>query len=359
MQRILLFFLFLLIFLTASTPTKIFGEIAENEKTTVVVFVRAGCQHCKNEETFLKELTTKRNDIIVTFYRLENPTQRDVWDTFTTRTRTSKVTPITLIGNHYITGFDTPETTGKEILSLIEITKKTGTKTNLKSTTLQQGSNTKTCAEDSTIPCTITNTKSYSISIPFIGTIDTQKYPLFILSILLGFIDGFNPCAMWVLVTFLIILLQIGSRKKMFLFAGIFILAEALMYTMILTVWFKTWDFVQLDAVITPLVGIVAIGGGLFFLNEYRKKETVCHVTNLQQRHSIKKRIETLAFGKFTFFTFLGILGVAFSVNIIEFACSIGIPQAFTKILELNQASPIQSATAIALYILFYMIDDI
>ncbi|MDP3380811.1 MAG: hypothetical protein Q8S84_04755 [bacterium] len=27
---------------------------------------------------------------------------------------------------------------------------------------------------------------------------------------------------------------------------------------------------------------------------------------------------------------------IAFSVNIVEFACSIGIPQAFTKILEMS-----------------------
>jgi len=163
---------------------------------------------------------------------------------------------------------------------------------------------------------------------------------------------------MWVLVTFLIILIEVGNRKKMIVFAGTFILAEAIMYSLILTVWYKTWDFVRLDTIITPIVGLVSIVGGLFFLREWHKKELECKVTNLNQRSNTKQKIQQLATNKFTLFTFLGILGIAFSVNIIEFACSIGIPQAFTKILELNKLLPFQSASMIAVYILFYMLDD-
>jgi glutaredoxin len=310
MKRIQLFlFIFFFTFLLAIQlgSTKIFAQTNSNTKTDVVVFLREGCQHCKNEEAFLKKLQRERDDIRITTYRLENHTQRQIWETFTTLTKISKVTPITVIGERYLIGFDTPETTGKEILSLIDTAQKTGTKTNLENNDLQLGSTAPTCVEDATIPCTVTNKQPYYLSIPFFGKIDTANYPLLALSVLLGFFDGFNPCALWVLITFLIILMQLGNRKKMFLFAGTFILAEAIMYALILTVWFKTWDFVQLDTIITPIVGILAIGGGLFFLNEYRKKEIECKVTNIQQRHHIKKRIEALAFGKFTFHI-LGIL---------------------------------------------------
>ena len=65
-----------------------------------------------------------------------------------------------------------------------------------------------------------------------------------------------------------------------------------------------------------------------------------------------------MALAKFSIFTLLGILGLAFSVNIIEFACSIGIPQTFTKILEINNLGFLQSNIFIFIYILFYMIDD-
>lgn len=142
------------------------------------------------------------------------------------------------------------------------------------------------------------------------------------------------------------------------LFAGIFIAAEAIMYSLILTVWYATWDFVKMDAIVTPIIGVVAIIGGVIFIREWYKKELECRVTDLKQRQQTHSRIQKLATGNFTFLTFLGILGVAFSVNIIEFACSIGIPQAFTKILEINALSPIKAGLHIAIYIFFYMLDD-
>ena len=333
------------------------GSSTSFQKTNIVVFIRAGCLHCENEEKFLDDLENKRQDIEVTKYRLENERDRRVWEDFTTKVGISKVTPITVVGLNYIIGFDRPETTGKEILSLIEKAKEADTATNLENVTEQSGTSlTSTCDEYGLVPCSAN--PSFYVSLPLIGKINTQKYPLLILSAMLGFFDGFNPCAMWVLITFLIILLQVGNRKKMFLFAGTFIVAEAVMYSFILTVWYKTWDFVKLDNIITPIVGIAAIIGGIFFLNEWRKKEIECKVTNLNQRQKTKQRIENLAANPFTLFTFLAILGVAFSVNIIEFACSIGIPQAFTKILELNQLSLLQTASFIFVYIVFYMIDD-
>jgi cytochrome c biogenesis protein CcdA/glutaredoxin len=344
-------------------PGKVFAQspVPENtgEKTGVVVFVRSGCTHCEAEESFLKEQLAIRNDFSVTYYRLENPDDRNIWAKFTERVGSSKVTPITVIGNKYVIGFDKPETTGKELLTLIEQTGKKGTPTDLEQIGKDGGAGAgSTCDGDGLVPC---STKpSYSVTLPFLGKIDTQKYPLFILSALFGFFDGFNPCAMWVLITFLMILLQVGNRRKMVLFAGTFILAEAIMYTLILTAWYKTWDFVRLDTFVTPVVGIVSIVGGVLFLKEWRKKEIECKITDYKQRKEIRDKISFLATKEFTFITFLTILGIAFSVNVIEFACSIGIPQAFTtKILELNRLGFLENASYILTYIAFYMIDDL
>ena len=175
-------------------------------------------------------------------------------------------------------------------------------------------------------------------------------------------IDGFNPCAMWVLITFLILLSQIGDKRKMMLVAGIFIVAEAIMYNLILNVWFTTWDFVGLDALVTPLVGILAVGGGLFFLYRYRKnrnKPLVCDITDIDTQYSTTQKIQDLITKPTTIFTILGIIAIAFSVNIIEFACSIGVPQAYTKILELNNLDFITRQFYILIYTLGYMVYDV
>lgn len=335
------------------------NSLAQTSDTvSVVVFVRQGCTHCEEEQKFLGELAKKRADFTVKKYNLEIPAERAVWERFTEQVKSTKVTPITIIGGSYIIGFDKPETTGKDIIQLIDVAKKNKQQTTLEKLTKDNlfGLST-SCDDGGLVPCSAK--PSYFVNLPFLGRIDAQQYPLLILSAMFGFFDGFNPCAMWVLISFLMILLQVGNKKKMVLFAGTFILAEAMMYSLILVVWYKTWDFVRLDNIITPLVGIVSVIGGFFFLKEWRKKELECKVTDYKQRKQIREKITFLASSNFTFFTFLSILGVAFSVNIIEFACSIGIPQAFTKILELNRLPGMQNVLYITTYILFYMIDDL
>jgi cytochrome c biogenesis protein CcdA len=331
----------------------------EAGKTEVAVFVRQGCAHCQKEETFLKKLSVENNSIAVRFYRLENQEDRKVWEKLTSKLQISKVTPITVVGNKYLIGYDNEKNTGVDIKNLILEMQKSKIITDLNQSLREAGEKRSTCLGDDSIPCSINPKTSYSVTLPILGKIDANKYPLFILSAILGLFDGFNPCAMWVLITFLIILIEVGNRKKMFIFAGIFILAEAIMYSLILTVWFKTWDFVKMDNIITPIVGLVAIVGGIFFLKEWRKKELECKVTDLKQRAKTREKIQQLVANKFTLLSFLGILGIAFSVNIIEFACSIGIPQAFTKIVEINQPHPLQVFLMIAIYIFFYMIDDL
>ena len=330
---------------------------SETKSVNVIVFVRKGCSHCQNEEKFLEKLAVRRNDITVTYLRLENDNDKKLWQEFTDRNKISKVTPITIIGDKFIIGFDNDKNIGLLITQLIDLSLKNNIATDLdKAVLYDQLSSQQYCDESGNQPCPIS--PSTQLTIPFIGKIDYQKYPLFILASFLGFIDGFNPCALWVLITFLIILSQIGNRKKMIQFAGTFIIAEGLMYALIITVWYKTWDFVRLDSIITPIIGIVTIIGGIFFIKEWHKKELECKVTDFKSRQKIRQKIHNLANDKFTLATFIAVLLLAFSVNIIEFACSVGIPQTFTKILELNKLPLMQNITLIAVYIFFYMIDD-
>jgi len=131
------------------------------------------------------------------------------------------------------------------------------------------------------------------------------------------------------------------------------------MYYLILNVWYKTWDFVKLDQYVTPIIGLVSIGAGIFFLYEFfTNKSNECKVTSLGQKSRISARIKELVDSPFSIGIFFATLGLAFSVNIIEFACSIGIPQAFTKILELNDLNFATRQLFTLIYTFFYMIDD-
>lgn len=341
------------------------------DKVKIEYFGRKDCKNCANLEKFLTELSNKRKDFEYIEYKIdENGENKKFFDEVTTKLKLVKGTPIIYLNGHIIQGFNTPDTTGKEIVKLIDEGKKANSVLTLEEY-VKNGkyenisSNGSVCEGDEVceIPgLTKDASRQVIVNIPFINkSVDLTDYSLPLMSLILGTVDGFNPCAMWVLVLFLTALIAMGSKTKMFRVAGLFILAEAVMYYLILNAWLYTWDFVGLDKWVTPIVGIVGIIGGIFFVRNYLKKgdELSCEVTDFKKRAKISNQIREIANKPFTLLTALGIIGLALSVNVIEFACSVGIPQTYTKILQINNISFWNRQIYTFIYIIGYMIDDI
>ncbi|MBP9751359.1 MAG: glutaredoxin [Candidatus Moranbacteria bacterium] len=349
-------FFILAVFLAVVVP------VSASERVSIEVLGRQDCVHCDDEKAFFEWLSEQRDDFSVRWYDIDLSADRALFDRVTESEGLSKSTPITLVGATIIQGFDSTETTGRRIETLIDSNK--GEKNYGFEGLLAAGGSEGvektiggTC--DTGDICVTPGGDPFFVSVPLIGEIDVTRYSLPALSSVLGFVDGFNPCAMWVLVTFLLVLVQLGDRRKVWTVAGLFIVAEAVMYYLILNVWFGAWDFVGLDRIVTPIVGLVAIGGGLFFLYEWLYADGTCQVTDISKRAKISGQIRKLATEPFTWLTVGGVVALALSVNVIEFACSVGIPQAFTKIVEMNGLGFLETQGLMALYILFYMIDDV
>ena len=324
-------------------------------------FGRADCAHCQDQKAFLSDFEKEYPQVQIHYYDVMTPEGEKLFEAVTNKSKLSKTTPLTFVGNTFIQGFASPKTTGERMKKLVKTSLFQETLTleqyvqanvDAKIESVAGGSctdNVKDCADEDT---------SLVFDIPIIGSMNLKNASLLSLSLILGFIDGFNPCAMWVLIMFLIVLLQVGNKVRMLQIAGAFIAAEAIMYYMILNVWMTTWNFVGLNQWVTPIVGLISLGGGLFFLWEAYTSDGTCKVTNVEQKRKISKKVQSIAENPLTWISFFAIVGLAFSVNIIEFACSIGIPQAFTKVLDLNLLSWFQKQWYMFWYILMYMADD-
>lgn len=344
---------------------------SQAKKVKIEYFGRKDCKNCANLEKFLKELSAKRDDFEYVEHKIDkSKEEKAFFDETTSKLKLVKGTPIIYIDGHIIQGFNTADTTGKEIENLINSAKAKDKILTLKEY-LESGqasnvsSNGAVCTGDTVceVPGLTKGAENQVlVNIPIINkTVDLTNYSLFTMSLILGTIDGFNPCAMWVLVLFLTALITVGNKVKMFRVAGLFIFAEAAMYFFILNAWIYAWDFVGLDKWVTPLVGIIGIAGGIFFIRNYLKKgDTLeCEVTDFEQRAKISKKIKDIANKPFTLLTALAIIGLALSVNVIEFACSVGIPQTYTKILQINEVPFWTRQFYTFIYIIGYMVDDI
>jgi hypothetical protein len=200
-----------------------------------------------------------------------------------------------------------------------------------------------------------------SVDLPLFGPADLSSLSLPVLAAVLGLLDGFNPCAMWVLVYLISLLMNLNDKRRLALVTGTFVLASGVLYFLFMTAWLNAFLFLGYLRIVTIAVGLVALGGGILSLKEYleTRGQMVCKITGLDDRKKMSAEIKSLISAPLTWATFLGIVAVAFTVNSIEFVCSSAIPAVFTQVLALQNLGFLEYYGYIALYDLFFMLDDI
>jgi len=200
-----------------------------------------------------------------------------------------------------------------------------------------------------------------TIVLPFIGPIVLADYSLPALAVILGLVDGFNPCAMWVLVYLISLVATLRDRKRIWLIVGSFVLASGVLYFLFMTAWLNAYLLIGYSRVVTTVVGLVALGGGTLQVREVVKTKgaIVCEVTDEESRKKTMTRIQKIVSSPITLGTIAGIIALAFAVNSVEFVCSAAIPAVFTRVLSLAGLSTFQYYAYILLYDVFFMLDDL
>ena len=199
-------------------------------------------------------------------------------------------------------------------------------------------------------------------TLSFLGfKINTKNLTLPIISVLMGLIDGFNPCAMWVLLFLISMLIGMKDKKRMWSLGIAFLLTSALIYLLFMIAWLNVATFLTSVNWIRLLLGLVALFGGCVNLYGYFKnrKSSGCTVVDDNKRNKMFGRIKKFTQEKNFFLALIGVIALAISVNIVELACSAGLPVMFIEILSMNHLTVFEEIVYIGLYMLFFLIDDL
>ena len=199
-------------------------------------------------------------------------------------------------------------------------------------------------------------------TVPILGEINAQTVSLPILSIIIGTIDGFNPCALWILIFLITMLFGMKNQKKMWILGITFIATSGLIYFLFMISWLNLAMFLTKIIFIRLLLSIFSIIFGMINIYRYlkTKDENVgCDVTKEKQRKKIMFKIKNIISKKSFILAILGIILLAASVNILELLCSLGLPVVFIQILSLNNLNFMQYILYVGLYIFFFLFDDI
>ncbi len=303
----------------------------------VILFHSEECPHCKEEIKFLDGLKKEMPSFEIREYEVgHNEENRKIFlETAEKLGIKNLAVPLTIVGDKYLIGFDNPEGLGRTIRQMI------------------QDLAVESPGGDPAVQRDI-------ISHTLFGKINMQEATLPFLTIVLGTLDGFNPCSMWSLIVLLTLVIATGSRKKIWLVGSVFIITSAVSYFLFMTAWLNAFVFLDYLAFTRVIVGLIAVTAGALSIKEFFTfKPNVCEVSSPEKQQKITEKIKKILQSPSTLAIVLGVMGVAFSVNLIELLCSLGIPVVFTKTLAMHNLAVWKYYAYICLYDFFYMIDDI
>ncbi len=317
------------------------------------VFWALGCPHCERALDFLERLEREVPRLRV--HRLEvtrDARNREAFLAIVERARiTDPGVPLAVVGDRIVEGYLDDASTGAELRALV-LACAAARCADVVAPLLAGAA--------SAVPAPAARALPETVRLPLLGEVALRDLSLPLLTVVLGAVDGFNPCAMWTLVFLIGLLVGMPDRGRRWALGTAFVAASAFVYYLIMAAWLSALIFLGMVVWIRVAIGLVALAAGLYYLREFAlNKAAVCEVTRPERRRRVFERLRALASERRFVVALAGIVLLAFAVNVVELLCSAGIPAIYTQLLAMNALPRWQHHAYLALYILVFMLDDL
>lgn len=352
----------------------------EDDEITLYLFHGDGCPHCAAEQDYLEEIQEKYPELEIIKY--------EVWYNYENAELLEKVeekfkikrsgVPTTVIGNTVISGYNESlsgkieraikyymENDYEDVIVKIKADMYVEDKEDedVKGQE-KENVNDKIKDEDYIVDEFSKQEKksdeSMTVDVPIFGKLNLKNVGLTTAAVVIGLIDGFNPCAMWILLFLISVLIGMKNRKRMWALGLTFLITSALVYMIIMLSWISIAVKITTVVLIRNIIAIIAlIGAFVNIMSFIKSSDSGCEVVDDKKRKKIFSRIKKFTSEKSFILALLGIMGLAVSVNLVELACSAGLPLVFSELLALNDISSFMKFMYTLLYIIFFLLDDL
>ena len=334
-------------------------NVNAKEKVNLYFFRGEGCPHCAEEERYLKKIKDNPNVNVIEYEVWYNSENEQFMNKVKEEMGIDKTgVPLTIIGNTYFMGFS--HTTDKVISRAIDYYSNNDDYID-QVANIRNGTFDKNSLVDNFIKTESAGNDKYIVNLPILGEVNMKNVSLVTSAVVIGLIDGFNPCAMWVLLFLISFLIGMKNKKRMWSLGLTFLITSALVYMVIMFSWLNIVVRVSTSTFIRYIIGEFAILGGIFNLWSYLKtyKNSGCVVVDDKKRKKIFSKIRKFTSEKSFIFALIGVIALAISVNLVELACSAGLPIIFTQLLALNKVDGLLGLFYTFLYTFFFLLDDL
>jgi hypothetical protein len=317
--------------LLAAAPALASADPAEvGAAPDIVLWGHPGCPHCRAAHAWLAELRVRRPELVV----VEHDVSRDA-DALAELHRQSAAAgrrivafPTWRVRGELLVGFGSGETTGRAIEALLAARAPP-------------------------------RAGEAAIELPWLGrvSVDGVGLPLFTLAV--GLVDGFNPCAMWVLLFLLALLVNLKDRARMLAVAGSFVLVSGLAYFAFMAAWLNVFLLVGFSRAVQVLLGGIALLVGAVHLKDAVAPGAGPSLAIPESaKPGIYARVRAIVRAESLPAALLGATALAVLVNAVELLCTAGLPALYTQVLAQQGVGPGARYAYLALYIAAYMLDD-
>ena len=331
----------------------------------VEAFVREGCPHCAKAEDFLGALGREQPRLVIVV--------RDVGREPAALARLKEIAkaqgsgdvrvPAVYVGGTLIIGYSPEANTDKLIRSALA--HRAGGDAAPWARATGPGAS-GACDAEASPSCaagpearTAPDMSEFEVTL-FGRTISLDDVGLPMFTLVMGLLDGLNPCSMWVLILMISLLAPLNDRRRMLAIAGTFVVIQGISYFAMMAAWLNLFLFIGLSRASEIVIAAIAIVAGAINLKDFLTPgRGVWLSIPASAKPGIYARLRGILHAESMIAALVGTVILGLLVQVVEFLCTSGFPALFTRILTLKELAPAAYYGYLLLYIAAYMLDDV
>jgi thiol-disulfide isomerase/thioredoxin len=368
---------------------------ADAGKVVIYLFWGDGCPHCATEKTFLAALAEEYDGVLVRDFEVwQHPEYQEPLFRMAARFGFEPTAvPITFIGDRYWIGF-VEEPIGREMEETVEACLANGCPDagagifDVPAAAITpEATATLTAAEEceesggqyfpqaegeaclppaeQTAPPAAVDTAppiaAQTLTIPLLGQVDLGTQSLVLSTALIAFVDGFNPCSLWVLSVLLALTLHTGSRKKVFIIGLVFITVTSFVYVLFIAGLFTMFRIVSFVGWIQVVVALLALFFAAVNIKDYFwYKEGLSFTISDDKKPGLYKRMRRVLNAGDSLPALIGATVVmSAGASLVEFSCTAGFPVLWSNLVAAQGVTALTFIGLLAIYMLVYQLDEL
>ncbi|WP_291377620.1 hypothetical protein [Demequina sp.] len=319
----------------------------------LVLFWGDGCPNCEVERDWLEEVRDQYPDLVIAEYEVWNDSDnRDLFVAEGERLGfAASSVPTTIVGERVWIGW-----TGQiqqDMAAAIDQTSRGEEPRAGIYGTAGAG----TCSEEDAF-CTVEE-DGQLIEVPLVGEVSLGDRSLLVSTVIIGFVDGVNPCSLWAISVLLTIVLRTGSRRRVVAIGSTFLVVTAGMYALYMGAIYSALAVVGFIGAIQIAVAIVAGVFGTVSVKDYFAfKKGLSFTISDSAKPGIYQRMRAAASQRALIPALAATVALAVAVSLLETPCTAGFPVLWTGMLQANNVGALETAGLFLAYMVPFLLDE-